>query len=240
MAKIAFWDVETSPNKGYTWEKYQQNVIKFTTFSEMLSVAIKMQGGKVICRTRADFRDKTDRSLCLWAKGQLEKADIRVAHNGDEFDEKKLNARLIVHGVDRLCPAATVDTKKAAKRYTKFVSNSLADLGQQLNLGSKASTGGFELWEKCMAGDKKAFARMKKYNIQDVVLLEKVYNKLLPLMDRHPNLSILRGYKNGCPMCGSLDVASRGVRANARGLSTQMHCGSCKGWYLIPRKNRAK
>lgn len=238
--KIVFWDLECSPNTGYTWEKYQQNVIKFTKFSELLSVAIKFADNKkVVCKTRADFNDKTDRSLCIWAKKQLDKADIRIAHNGDEFDEKKFEARLIVHRLGRLKPSPTVDTKKVAKRYAKFVSNSLADLGQQLGLGNKESTGGFELWEKCMAGNKTAFKRMAKYNKKDVVLLEKVYYRMLPFMVTHPNVAALNG-KDGCPKCGSGNVYIRGVRANARGLSHQMHCRKCDGWHLLPMSKKDK
>lgn len=232
--KIAFYDIETSPNRGYTWEKYQQNVIKFTEFSELLSIAIGFNDtDKVICKTRADFpKDKSDRSLCRWAKRQLDKADVRVAHNGDEFDEKKLTARLIVHKLGRLKPAPTIDTKKEAKKYAKFVSNSLADLGQQLGLGSKEHTGGFDLWEQCMAGNKHAFAKMNKYNKKDVVLLKRVYYRLLPYMLSHPNISALNG-KEGCPKCGSGDVYIRGIRANAKGLAHQMHCRDCNGWHLL-------
>lgn len=234
--KLVFWDIETTPNLGYTWEKYQQNVIRFTKFSELLSVALKFSDGdRVLCKTRADFpKDKSDRSLCRWAKRQLEKADITVAHNGDEFDIKKLNARLLVHKLTPMKPLATVDTKKVAKAHAKFVSNSLADLGQQLGLGSKESTGGFELWERCMEGNKAAFRKMAKYNKKDVVLLEKVYYRLRPFMRSHPSVALLNNIKDGCPKCGSTDIISKGVRANARGLTKQMFCHSHKGWFLLP------
>ena len=39
---------------------------------------------------------------------------------------------------------------------------------------------GHELWLKCMAGNANAWKVMKRYNIQDVRVTEKLYDKLRP------------------------------------------------------------
>ena len=60
-----------------------------------------------------------------------------------------------------------------------------------------------------MGGDKKAWKLMCDYNIQDVVLLEKVYLKLRGWDERHPNTA-LWGNVIGCPNCGSDNKQKRG------------------------------
>ena len=61
-----------------------------------------------------------------------------------------------------------------------FPSNKLDYVAQKLGVGAKVKHSGFKLWIKCMAGDKKAWAEMKKYQIQDVNLLVDLYYELLP------------------------------------------------------------
>jgi len=48
--KILFYDLETSPNIGYTWEKYDQNVISFIKEREILTCAYKFKGDKEVKR----------------------------------------------------------------------------------------------------------------------------------------------------------------------------------------------
>ena len=45
---------------------------------------------------------------------------------------------------------------------------------------TKRKFGGFDLWKECLNGNPKAWAEMKKYNAQDIVTLEALYNRLAP------------------------------------------------------------
>jgi DNA polymerase elongation subunit (family B) len=156
--KILFYDIETSPNLGYVWQKWETDVIQFHTEWEILSFAYKFQGDKSVkCVTRKDFLDKTDKSLVKKLQEVMDSADIIVAHNGDQFDIKKSTARMIFHGLGPTKIIKSIDTKKIAKKYFAFNSNSLNDLGEYLGLGKKVKTGGFELWLGCMSGDKRSW-----------------------------------------------------------------------------------
>ena len=244
--KILFWDIETSPNVAYTWQKYFPNgggVIGFQKEWDMLSFAYKYEGSsKVICKTRQDYKDSTDKSLCQDLHKILNEADIIVGHNQNSFDIKKANARFLFHKLGPTKVPSAIDTKLVAKRYFSFNSNSLNDLGQFLGLGKKAETGGFSLWLACMAGDKKAWSKMAKYNKQDVVLLEQVYNAMKPYMTNHPNVSKLMGGKSskGCPNCGSHKVQGNGVRATTAGLVQRMRCLDCGASHQTPIKQEKK
>ena len=238
--KILFWDIETSPNLAYTWTKYFPNggsVVGFQKEWDLLSFAYKYQGSdKVVCKTRQDYKDKTDKSLVQELHRILNDADIIVAHNGNSFDIKKANARFLFHKLGPTKVPSAIDTKLVAKRYFSFNSNSLNDLGQFLGLGKKAETGGFQLWLDCMAGKSAAWAKMSKYNKQDVVLLEKVYERMRPYMIDHPSVSLLAGdIKNvGCANCGSHRLQGNGVRATKANLVQRIRCLDCGANSQVP------
>ncbi len=211
--KVLILDLETSPNLGFTWQRWEQNVIDVVKDWYILSFSYKWVGEKKVhVHALPDFsgynKDKEDdRKLCekLWEL--LDEADIVVAHNGDQFDFKKSNARFLVHGLVSPSPYKTVDTKKVAKKYFKFDSNKLDELGRQLGIGRKMQHGGFELWKGCMSGDKKSWKTMKDYNIQDVLLLEKVFMKMRPWIGNYP---IVSPYAGVCRNCGGVHLAKRG------------------------------
>lgn len=228
--KILFFDIETSPNLAYVWGKYEQDVIAFEDEWQLLSVAWKWLGEKRV-QVAIGKGMNDDLHLCRILHAKLQEADIVIGHNGDEFDLKKARARFVAHGLPPLKPLATVDTLKVARKYFKFNSNKLDDLGKTLGLGRKVKHSGFDMWLGCLKGDAKSWVKMAKYNKQDVVLLEKVYKKLLPWMERHPSLAALKGNKGGCPHCGSNDVAKWGFKATAGGLQQRMLCKSCGAYH---------
>lgn len=229
--KVLFFDIETAPNLAYVWGKYEQDVIAFEAEWYLLSVAYKWMGDDEIHCITIQGKNGDDRKLAKKLRDLFDKADIVIAHNGDAFDIKKARARFAFHGLKPPSHFATVDTYKVAKRYFNFNSNKLNDLGKYLKVGQKVKHTGFDLWLGCMNDNRASWELLKEYNKQDVALLERVYNKLLPWMDRHPNMALLNDRK-GCPKCGSSSVHKDGVRANSTTLQQQWRCKSCKGYYL--------
>lgn len=226
--KILIFDIETSPNLGYVWGKWEQNVIEFKEEWHILSFSAKWLDGKQITMGLCDYKAKDDRSLVAHLWKLFDDADIIVAHNGDEFDIKKVQQRFVFYKMKPPSPFKTVDTKKVAKKYFSFNSNSLNDLGVTLGFGKKEKHDGFETWLGCMAGDKKAWAVMKKYNAKDVVLLEKIYLHFLPWISNHPNLSTFLG--EVCPKCGGKHLQSRGVARTLTSSFKRFQCQDCGGW----------
>lgn len=232
--KILLFDIETSPILARVWGLWEQNVIYKEEEWHLLSFAYKWLGDK---ETRVmalpDYpgykKNKDDDTLLcsdLWKL--MDEADIIIAHNGDDFDVKKSNARFAFHGVRPPSFYLTIDTKKVAKKYFKFDSNSLANLGEYLGLGEKVDTGGYKLWKACIAGDMSAWKKMKVYNKQDVVLLEKVYLALRPWMKTHPVVSTEIA---NCPNCDSAKMVKDGFYRAGSGLTYQkwecQSCGAC-------------
>lgn len=233
--KILLFDIETAPNKAYVWGKYQQDVIRYLGEWYMLAWSAKWLDGKQITKGLIDYEgyqphSEDDKALVSELYSLLEKADIVIAHNGDRFDLKRSNTRFIEHGLKPLPPFKTVDTLKVAKRLFSFNSNRLDDLGRRLGVGRKVNTGGFDLWEQCMQGEAKAWNRMKRYNAQDVRLLEAVYKKLLPYIDNHPHLGILMDTEVACRNCGGTNLTKRGARITLTGKRQTYQCQDCGAW----------
>jgi hypothetical protein len=204
------WDIETAPNLAYTWGKWEQNVIAFETEWHVLSIAWKWLGDSgVKVRGLDDYKrfardPENDRDLVAEAWRLFDEADIVVAHNGVAFDTKKIQARMLIHGMDPPSTYREVDTLKIARRHFAMTSNRLDDLCRTLEIGGKRETGGFQTWLGCIKGDPASWRKMKRYNAHDVRLLEALYLKLRP-WGAHPNVATMAGHPDACPKCGSTD-----------------------------------
>ena len=234
---IVLFDIETAPILGYSWDIYETDVIEIVKDWYMLSFATKkLNDKKIKVYKLPDFRtykkDKEDDSelvgkLCDF----LKEADIIVSHNGDRFDLRKTNARLIVHGYPPLPPTKTIDTLKVARKYFKFSSNRLDHLGGILGVGRKEKHYGKNTWLGCMNGDKKSWDVLSRYNKRDVELLERVYLKLRPYIHRHPDRNIFIEEKEGCPKCGSHNTQRRGFMVAVTRKYQRYQCQECGGWW---------
>lgn len=228
MPNILIYDIETTPNLGYVWGKWQQDVIQFKSQWELLCFSYKWLGDKQVNVLGRDVGSEKDLVLHLHEAFNL--ADVVIAHNGDQFDQKMMNAKFIEYGLNPPSPYKSIDTKKVAKRYFRFTSNKLDDIGDLLGVGRKLQTGGFELWLGCMQNDPKAWKKMKQYNKQDVVLLEQIYLKLRPWIDNHPSVALIDGEMHSCPKCGSDKLQSRGYRYTKVAKQRRYQCMNCGGW----------
>jgi hypothetical protein len=246
--KILFVDIETAPIEALTWGLFDTNVIHVIEPTFILCFAYKWLGkSQVHTRALCDYpgyskNKKSDRALVQDLWDLLDEADIVVAHNGDAFDIKKTNARFVVHGLHPPAPFKTVDTLKIARRHFKFDSNKLDNIGGYLGVGRKLPHTGKHLWLGCMKGDSKSWRVMRRYNAQDVRLLERVYDKIKAWSPSHP---ILTAYaprlKPACPTCLSEHVRSGGWNTAKFKKTPRFQCISCGHWFTgAPIKKAAE
>lgn len=234
--KILLFDIETAPNLGYVWGKYDQNVIDYKSEWYMLCFVAKWSDSKKLITSKlSDFKTfKKDKEndygvvKALW--NLLDECDILIGHNSKAFDEKKANARFVYHGLPPPSPYKTIDTLSVARKYFKFTSNKLDDLGKALGIGRKVPHEGFRLWLGCMNGDTKSWNKMIKYNKQDVLLLEKLYKKLQPWITNHPNIGLFTNQEYACPNCGSKHVIKRGYMYTKVNKFQRYVCKDCNAW----------
>ena len=161
----------------------------------------------------------------------LDEADIVIAHNGDRFDLRKLNARFILNDMPPPSPYKSIDTLKIARKEFAFSSNKQDFLTKTFGLAEKLKTD-FQLWIDCMNGDKKALDNMLNYNERDVVGLEQVYLKLRPYIKNHPNLGVLMD-ENVCPSCGSKSIkASNATYFTSSNEFPVYRCSGCQSPFI--------
>lgn len=160
----------------------------------------------------------------------LDEADVVVSYNGDRFDTQHLNREFMQAGMGPPSPFKSVDILKSVKQRFKFPSNKLAYVSKVLGLEGKLQHEGHTLWVKVLQGDAKAQKVMERYNVQDVVLLEKVHDKLLPWLVNYPNVNLYKGTGDGCPKCASQNLQKRGTVATAARTYQRLFCTDCGSW----------
>jgi len=227
--RILLTDIETAPNKAYIWGLWDKFVPTDRVIESgyMLCFSAKWLGDKHMMY--ADMRNGS-KPMLLAAHSLLNDADIVVHYNGTKFDIPTLRREFIKANMKPPAPFKQLDLLRVVKRYFRFESNKLDYVSRALGLGNKARHEGFQLWVKCMEGDPKAWSVMERYNKQDVVLLEKLYLRLRPWIDQHPNMS---AYQEdlACPKCGSGLIQRRGSQVALTRVYQRYQCRMCGGWF---------
>lgn len=205
--KILLIDLESSPILGMVWGMYDQNLsydriiqdwhllcwsAKWLFDSEVMSDVL----------TQSEAKNHDDKRICESAWKLLNEANVIIAHNGNQFDVKKFNARFIKHGLNPPSAYQKIDTLLVARNGFGFTSNKLDDLCAYFGLPKKTDTN-FDLWKKCFYGDKEALEKMSSYCSNDVFILEELYLKLRGWIVGHPNLNLWNEDNvSVCPNCG--------------------------------------
>lgn len=229
--KVLTLDIETAPNLAYVWALFKQTVAinQLAEVSTVICWAAKWHDKKGV-EFRSDHHDGHD-AMIARAHELLDEADVVVGWNSKAFDVKHLQREFLLADLPPAAPHHDVDLLTIARNRFKFASNKLNHVAKQLGVGAKVQHTGFELWRDCMSGDAKAWALMKRYNIQDVRLTEQLYDRLLPWIARHPHQGLYGGPKAGCPRCGSLHAIIRGHRTTAVGRYPRYQCQVCRGYF---------
>jgi DNA polymerase elongation subunit (family B) len=230
--KLLFFDLETAPSLAHIWHPTDQYVThdRLIHGSFTLTWSAKWAGEKTIhsgVLTGKEAVRQDDKRIVVELAEMVREADFLVAHNADRFDVPMFNVRLLALGLEPLGPKRTIDTLKLAKKNLRLPYNKLDYLGEMLGLGRKLKTD-FDLWRNCYHGDEKALARMARYNRQDVILLEKVYDRLKPYVKNLPRL-VEATDENvfACPSCGSEDLHRRGVYQTNVSTFQKYQCVDC-------------
>ena len=151
----------------------------------------------------------------------LDEADVVVHYNGKSFDIPTLNKAFLMHEMPPPAPYKQLDMLTVARNVFKFTSNKMDYIAQELKIGEKVKHAGYQLWIDCMANKSEAWAKMEKYNKNDVVLLEGIYERFAPWIPNHPAMGMYD--KDAvCPLCGGQKRQCRGP-AHAHSVSYQRY-----------------
>ena len=234
--KTLVLDLETFPTQAYVWGLFDQNVglNQIIEPGDVMSWSAKWVDDRNLYFSGLNMAVKEEMLAGIWE--MLDEADEVVGWNSNSFDLKLLNAGFATLGWGPPSPYKKIDLMRIVKQNMKFVSNKLDFVSGQFDVGHKLEHQGFDLWVKCMQGDKKAWKIMREYNEQDVLLTERMYHKLRPWITTGVNRSNLEG-KFVCSTCGSSHLHSRGYHRTTTMVYRKYQCQSCGAW---PRERLAE
>ena len=250
-ARIVTFDIENTANLLWSWQVYGGNrgwnAIEVLVDWRVLCFGAKWLGEKAEIYSIDDYKGFTplvqrnedgsmlitpfdDYDLMLEMRNILDEADIVVGWNSKRFDVKKVQARMIAHGMKPPSPFKQVDVMQEKKKVAASNFNHLDKTGQEWGTGRKLSHEGWDLWKKCMEGDLKAWAKMKRYCVQDVNLTERNYKYLRPWMANHPNVNHYSRDIKACSACGKQKtLIKNGWTPAGQRRKQQYHCAPNRG-----------
>jgi len=240
--RMLYWDIETAPWQAEGWgKKWDPRIIEFLEYGYALSVswAWNDEPPQFFHKAKGKWNDK---SLIKKIVSLLDEADVAIAHNGDKFDIREINARALYHRIPPPSPYISIDTIKIARTHFSLPSYKLNDISDYYGLGQKVVHTGIDLWHRCIKGDPEAWEEMRSYNDKDVELLRDVYNLMRPWMNRPGKAGTKFNAQQwygaySCPTCGSTDTRVR-KEYYVRTKATWRHavlCMSCKAWASLKR-----
>ncbi len=233
-ANIILWDIETARLRASVFNRKTEYIktedIEDDTF--IICGSWKKLGHHRVFSVstlddpkRLKKNPRDDYHVVKTLRDVLSKADILIAHNGNRFDLPMLNQRIITHGLEPLPTIRSIDTLKEAKKSGMFTSMSLDWLSHIFGFDGKSQTNK-GMWKGAEKGDVGSIRKMVRYNKNDVIQLEQVYERLRKYIKNKP--SVFFEKRPDCAYCKTGSTQKRGTRIRASGLIVQEYvCTSC-------------
>jgi DNA polymerase elongation subunit (family B) len=237
QSKALVFDIETFPILAYVWELKDQNIGLNQIHTDW---SIAAWGAKWLGTQTVVYQDRQHYSEKKLLKGiwqLLDEADIVITQNGKSFDSRRLNARFIHYGMNPPSPYKHIDTYLLIKSAAAFTSNKLEYLTDKLNKKyKKLSHGTFPgmlLWKECLKNNPKAWKEMRRYNINDVLSTEELYNHVKAWGPK--NMPRLFTALSKCPVCGEKAI-KKGRELVGKTFVQRVQCRSvdCGKWSTEP------
>jgi DNA polymerase elongation subunit (family B) len=233
--RVLVLDIETSPITAYVWGRKDQNIAvnQIKEDWHIMAWSAKWLNEKKIFYRDTRDTDELNILTVLWT--YLNEADVVITQNGQSFDGPKINARFMIHGITPPSPYKHLDTYRIVKRVAQFTSNSLEYLTEKLCTKyrklSHRKFPGMSLWNECLKGNREAWEEMKRYNIQDTLATEELYNKIkawAPTTMPSPHLVPTKS--NKCATCGEWSLIKEGKYISKAGVYQRYKCQKCGAW----------
>ncbi len=174
-----FFDIEVSPDLVMSWGVGNKISIGHDSIVQeraIICICWKWAGEDKVYSLKWD--KGCDKKMIQQFAKIADSADEIIAQNGDNFDIKWLRTRCLYHNIPISPKFNSIDTLKMARANFRFNANRLDYMGKFLGYGGKIKTD-YDMWKQILLhNDTKSMTLMVDYCKEDVVLLEKVYNRL--------------------------------------------------------------
>ncbi len=242
--KFLICDIETMATLAYVYDQWKTNVVATERDWFMVSFSYRWWGddGPIKFVSLPDKKSwrrnpEDDKHIVKALMDLFEEADAVCAYNAQGFDVPKLQGRMFYHQFTPTSSFQVVDPLLVIRKHFKLYSNSLKEVARYLGLDTqKLGSVGFDTWKACVAGDEKAWARMREYNDRDIEVLEEIYRRVQPWVNRRkPNMNFNFAHFASeqsmvCPSCGveALQLSGKPYRTGVSEFP-EYHCNPRKG-----------
>jgi hypothetical protein len=232
--KLLAWDIENSAPTSRPWGLFNQNIglSQVIDPGRILSFAARWYGTPKSAVMFSSVYHDGQQQMLEKAYDLLDEADALISWNGAKFDTRKINWEFELFNIrdgGKYSPVKEIDLMKNHKREFQTLSNKLEFVAAQLLGETKVTHEGFKLWLAVEGGNPRAWDKFKRYNIQDVNLLIKLYDRMLPWL-QHPNQNLFNRTEGACPSCGKFKLEEKKPHYTLTRAYYQYQCTSCKSW----------
>jgi len=234
--KRLFYDIETSPLQVFTWQLGEVHIDYKSIIEDRAIICICWKwAGRGRVESLTWDKKQNDKAMLKEFISVLDSADESCGHNSDRFDLPWIRGRALYHDIPMQPDYATIDTLKLARKQFKLPSNRLDALGRQL-LDDKKLPTGFGLWRDIVLyNDEKALKKMVAYCKQDVRLLERLFDKIMPYCA--PSKVSVARFARDCPECASSRTQLNGILRTMSSVKQRIRCMDCgKSWAIAKSK----
>src|SRR5579872_1400389 len=118
--KVRVLDIETSAMEALVWGRKDVNIGVDMIIKDwgIIAWSFKWLGEKKV--EYYDTRKLPESVILIRLRDLLDEADIVITQNGQSFDSRKINARLIHYGILPPSPYRHLDTYRIARRVGDF------------------------------------------------------------------------------------------------------------------------
>lgn len=236
-AKVLIFDIETAPLLAHVWGLWDNNVGLNQIVSDwhMLSWSAKWLGSPANEVMYMDQRRaksvENDKTILKELRDLLDEADVVITQNGKSFDQRKVQARMLINELEPNSPYKHIDVKCEAQRLFGFPSHKLEYMTEKINKVYKKlkhkKFPGHELWVECLKGNVDAWNEMEEYNKHDVLSLEEFFGHIAP-WGININFNLYHDNEEHICKCGSKEHAKNGFYYTDMGKFQRYKCKNKK------------
>jgi uncharacterized protein YprB with RNaseH-like and TPR domain len=230
-ARVLLWDIETT--WGLTPDDTHLLCIAWAWLGEdEVSVASIDEG-----KWPKDLRD--ERHILESFLPEFNRADNLVTWYGRKFDEPYIRAKAARYRMDPLRLVHHDDLWYTCRHEFSLSSNRLENAAEFLGVAHEKEKLSKYVWHDAEFGDQEALDKIKYRCVVDVLLLEDVYEIMLPYIRGKFNIATAQDRIFACPWCGSEDVVRNGKGYSNVTVWQKYKCNNCGAWPKGPSHGRS-
>ena len=172
-----------------------------------------------------------DKALVGRVREILTDGDMWATWYGKRYDVKFIQSRLSYYHMKPLPRTPHWDGWEVSRSRLALSSNRLENVSDFLNIHERKTKLTRSIWRRAAFGSTKDLRYIEKHCIQDIKVLEEVYEQLAPLYDPVASIAVKLDRPDQCPICSSGRVWRRGSIVTRARVFGRYQCQGCGAWF---------